>query len=297
MESRKLSDYSLARSLIQKAVRRGHVGALGRASAFILKREGGRSWLRTRSRLIAFEESWPIAGELLAGPGGIEDPAPLLTCALHSKQKDATGLGALVRAWVEGEERALDVAPDRRSVKIVTEGMNRPAAFWEWAKTQAGSREARLVIAAAQQAARVAYSPHDVAMVYSAAYLAAQGPLPVLHKVEPEVGPFPYWVAADKHTSMGAQVLVDVRMALGVTYDAAASMLFLLDGAAVNALEESPWWTAARQLKFLQIGIREERAVEIMEHLRPMIVKIVGDRVERELQEEDEGTQISMFTQ
>ena len=291
----KLSDFSLAKSLLQKGVRRGHMGAIGRASDLILHQEGGRSWIRSRSKIIAFEESWPMAGHLFCGPGGTEDPAPLLTCALHSKQKDAAGLGALAVAWADGDKRVEDVAPDSRAVAIVCAAMERPDAFWAWARKECPTGPARALVSVAQGAVKVAYSPGDIASIYAAAYLATQGPLPVLRPMAPSAEPFPWWVAADKHTALGAEVLSLVAQKMGQTYRGMVSMLFHLEGVIVNHLEPSPWWDAARQYSFICCGIEEKRAREIMKSARREIIQIMGDRVERELCSRTGDQQVHMF--
>ena len=291
----KLSDFSLAKSLLQKGVRRGHTGAIGRASDLILSQEGGRSWIRSRSKIIAFEESWPMAGQLFCGPGGTEDPAPLLTCALHSKQKDAAGLGALAVAWADGDERVASVAPDPKAVAIVCAAMERPDAFWSWAKKKCPTGPERALVSVAQSAVKAAYSPGDIASIYAAAYLATQGPLPVLRPMAPSIEPFPWWVAADKHTALGAEVLSLVAREMGQAYRGMVSMLFHLEGAIVNHLEPSPWWDAARQYSFLCCGIGEGRAREIIDRARWEIIRIMGDRVEQELCSRTKDQQVHMF--
>ncbi len=291
----RLSDFSLAKSLLQKGVRRGHTGAIARASDLILSQDGGRSWIRTRSKIIAFEESWPMAGELFCGPGGAEDPAPLLSCALHSKQKDAAGLGALAVAWADGDARVMDVAPSKKVVAIVCAAMDRPDAFWQWAEKACPTGPARTLVSVARSTVKAAYAPGDIATIYAAAYLATQGPLPVLRPMAPSSAPFPWWVAADKHTALGAEVLSLVAQELGQAYRGMVSMLFHLEGAIVNSLEPSPWWDAARRYSFLCCGIGEERAREIMKEARWRIIEIMGDRVERELQSRAKGHQVQMF--
>jgi hypothetical protein len=291
----RLADFSLAKSLLQKGVRRGHVGAIGRASDLILSTKEGRPWIRSRSKIIAFEESWPIVGQLFCGPGGTEDPAPLLTCALHSKQKDAAGLGALAVAWADGDQRAMDVAPDRKAVAIVRAAMERPSAFWGWIKKTCPTGPAHVVASVAQSSVKAAYAPGDIASIYAAAYLATQAPLPVLRPLAPSTEVFPWWVAADKHTALGAEVLALVAQEMGQAYRAMVSMLFHLEGASVNHLEPSPWWAAARQYSFLCCGIGEDRAIEIMKQARWEIIRIMGDRVEQELHSRSKEGQIQMF--
>lgn len=291
----KLSNFSLAKSLLQKAVRRGHVGAIGRASGLILAQENGRTWLNSRSKIITFEESWPIAGYIFCGPGGTQDPAPLLTCALHSKQKDAAGLGMLAVAHSLAVDGVMEAAPDRRAVTIVCAAMERPGAFWSWAAGAAPDAPARNLVAVAQHAVKAAYAPADIATIYAAAYLATQAPLPALRPVLPDLAPFPWWVAADKHTAIGVEVLSKVARELGQTYQEVASTLFFIEGSVVNHLEPSPWWAAAVRHRFLCQGIREERAIRIVEFYKKKIVEIIGDCVEKELAGETQSRQLNLF--
>jgi hypothetical protein len=106
-------------------------------------------------------------------------------------------------------------------------------------------------------------------------------------------------VCADKHTALGNQVLDEVRASLGMTYISASNLIFFLEGAAVNVMEESPWWA-----QWVRYGIRkrcqtsEKRAVEIVEAMKPLFQRLVGDRVENYLKldlDDKAGVQLGLF--
>lgn len=291
------TDYSLAKSVLQKAVRRGSVDALGRASTFIQEQPGGPRWLANRARLIAIEESWPMAGDLYYGESGLEHPSPLLACTLHSKQKDAAGLGELARALVAGDKTVLDL-PSGGQIRLVAQGVERPSDFWTWVK-KATPADRRSVVDVSHLVFRRSIHPGDQSMAIAAAYLASAGPLPTLREVGPSSTPFPYWVCADKHTALGAQVLDEVQSSLGMTYISLSNLIFFLEGAAVNVMEESPWWD-----QWVRYGIRkrcqtsEQRAIEIVESMKHLIMDLVGDQVENYLNldlGDQPGVQLGLF--
>jgi hypothetical protein len=57
--------------------------------------------------------------------------------ACSAKDKDAAGLGTLAYALAEGKPNVLVGAEEDRDVRIVSEGIRRPAEFWAWAEGSA----------------------------------------------------------------------------------------------------------------------------------------------------------------
>jgi hypothetical protein len=291
------TDYSLAKSVLQKAVRRGNVDALGKASAFIQHQPGGPGWLTSRARLIAIEESWPMAGNLYHGEAGLEHPSPLLACTLHSKQKDAAGLGGFAQALINGDKGILDL-PANGDIKLVAQGIERPDDFWPWVK-KVTPAERRPVVNVSYLVFKRSIHPGDRAMAIAAAYLASAGPLPVLREIGPSSEPFPYWVCADKHTALGAQVIDEIRSSMGMTYVSLSNLIFLVEGSEVNVMEDSPWW--GRWIRYAiqqRCQTSERRAVEIMESIKPLFKQLVGHRVESSLRLDSgdrAGFQLGLF--
>ena len=60
---RKVSEYDVERSLLQKAVRRGYADLAERVVNYLLSVDD-RAWLRKRLFVIAYEECWPIGSNL-----------------------------------------------------------------------------------------------------------------------------------------------------------------------------------------------------------------------------------------
>src|SRR6266540_2546699 len=113
------------RSLLQKAARRGYTQVVDLATTR-LDTSGDKTWLRSRTIVITFEECWPLAVSLSIQPELSTKRSALLRVAKATKQKDAAGLGALAHAYAEGDKSMLDAVPDRKTLKTVAEGLKRP---------------------------------------------------------------------------------------------------------------------------------------------------------------------------
>src|SRR5688572_13096217 len=106
LKQRRKSTDPRMRSLLQKAARRGCVEVVDRVSAY-LTQIGDTTWLRSRSVVITFEESWPLAESLHLDRTFISKLSALRRVARASKQKDSAGLGSLGFAFQSGEQEVL----------------------------------------------------------------------------------------------------------------------------------------------------------------------------------------------
>lgn len=214
-----------ARSLLQKAVRRGYPDMVA-GTLDHLYRLGDAGCLRQRAGVIISEECWPLlyGWQLPSGRGrngsqlqraAIE--GVLRQAAATVKCKDAAGLGSLAYAHSEGDSSATTRLPHAAisAVEHVSWGINNPDRFFARCESRCLDDHCVQVVANAQLVYRRRGWPWDMAFSLAAAYLCATTGLPRLSatpKRESLCGPaattrFPFWVALDKHTREGKRAL------------------------------------------------------------------------------------------
>ena len=96
-----------ARSLLQKAIRRGRADIAEAVFRFLVPTKAEFDWMRSRLAVFTFEEAWPY-GRLVTF-SRLEDENlrhVLALCSLR-KNKDAAGLGSLAYALSEGDQTVL----------------------------------------------------------------------------------------------------------------------------------------------------------------------------------------------
>jgi hypothetical protein len=215
--------------------------------------------------------------------------------AQSAKQKDAAGLGALGFALHEGDEGMLDVVPSKQSVRIVSEGLERPAAFFEWALAQCSSASSFRVVSVARDYLSAATWGWDKATILAGAFLAATVGVPSLPAVSPVASEFPYWVALDKHTPEGKRALRRIGARYGYRYRHLIWAGFYCESTIVNALESSPWFEAERTWRLRRAGFDFYTAAALWERVRPLLqaelaasAEVLRERVE--LPQDRQGT-------
>jgi len=258
------------RSLLQKAVRRG-ADYIVEAAIRNLIAIGDQAWLRSRAVVITFEESWPLARSLVLTKDQQTKETTLLRVSHATKQKDAAGLGALAFAFHEGDQSMLDIVPSKLALRVVSEGLDRPNAYFDWALSQCSSEESRRVVIAARDYLAAATWGWDKATILAAAFLAASGGVPTLPPCESTVSDFPYWVALDKHTPEGKEAFRRVSTKYGIAYRQLIWASFYCESATVNALEPSAWFEVERSWRLRKAGLNTQTAMELWGHLRPVI--------------------------
>src|SRR5208282_4922552 len=217
LKTQKASTDQRVRSLLQKAARRGYTQVFDLALAR-LDRSGDKTWLRSRAIVITFEECWPLAASLSIDRELSSKRNALLSVAKTAKQKDAAGLGALAHAYQEGDQSMLDCVPDRYQVRIVSEALQRPGDFFEWILSQSRTQRSTDVIRSSERYLPAATWPWDKACILAGALLATVGEMPSVESAETPLGEFPYWVALDKHTPEGKDVLTEVAKEVNSSY-------------------------------------------------------------------------------
>ena len=265
------------RSLLQKAVRRGHPELVFTTSALIESRGlPSQAWFEERAAFIVFNECWPLGREMVFSKRFPSKVAALVRVAGMQKVRDATGLGLLGYALAQGDVSALNQASDPRAVKLIAKAIQHPADFWEWISTQSTDPGCQALVANALRF-REGGRPHDQAVVEAAAYLAVSAPPP-----DPAAAPaadtaFPYWVVFDRHTPEGQRALRDVARDLRIARPQLEWCFFFFEGAAANAEAPSPWWQRYCDWRFDRVGMRKEEACLLWEPARAQILDALAE--------------------
>lgn len=258
------------RSLLQKAVRRGFTHVTDRAVAR-LHASGDNAWLRSRAVVITFEECWPLAASLSIHRELSSKRSALLNVAKVAKQKDAAGLGALAHAYGEGDRSMLDCIPSERMVKIVSEALERPKAFFDRVVGESRSQQSTNIICAAQQYLPAATWQWDKACILAGALLATTLDIPSIESADEPSEDFPYWVALDKHTAEGKLALREIAKEIKTTYRQLIWASFYYESARVNRLLVSPWFDAEKIWRLRRAGLSVEAAEQLWSRARPRV--------------------------
>ena len=226
------------RSLLQKAVRRGHPELICTVSALIENLNiHSRAWFEKRAAFIVFSECWPLGREMVFTKRFPSKVAALIRVARAHKARDATGLGLLAYAFAKGDASVLNPSMDDRSVKLIAKAIRHPVDFWEWVSAQSADQKCRVLVANAGRY-REGGRPHDKAVVQAAAFLAVSSPLPDPTPAPAADAPFPHWVVFDRHTSEGKRALRDVARDLHIPLPQLEWCFYFFEGAAANALPD-----------------------------------------------------------
>jgi len=274
------------RSLLQKAVRRGNVDLVLTVSALI-QTLGSRekSWYRTRSVVITFEECWPLGLELVFNRHFHSKVAVLVKVARAPKWKDATGLGYLAYSLYEGDRSVLEGDSGDRHIRMIAHALQRPEDYWQWLEAHIEDASVRPLVENARHH-RYAGLPRDRAVIQAAAYLAAIEALPDVELQPAAERPFPYWVALDMHTPQGKRALQDVARDLHIPRKQLEWSLFYFEGGASGHSAPSPWWERRCRWYFRRIGLPVEEAHLLWEPAKPQIMDALAEdsrRLHREI--------------
>lgn len=265
------------RSLLQKAVRRGHSDLVYTASALI---EGlgvhSKIWFEKRAAFIVFGECWPLGVEMAFTKRFYSKVAALIRVAHAHKMRDATGLGFLAYALSQQDSTVLNQTADDRAVKIVAKAILHPADFWEWVSAQGTDPRRQAVVAHAKRYGEGG-RPHDQAVAQAAAYLATNAPMTEPTSAPAADTPFPYWVVFDRHTSAGQRVLRDVSRDLHIPLPQLEWCFYFFEGAVANSETPSPWWRRYCQWHFERIGLREPEAHLLWEPAKAQIADALAE--------------------
>ena len=205
------------RSLLQKAVRRADADLVYTASALLASLGSKeKNWYRTHTAIITFEECWPLGSQLIFNRKFHSKVAALVRVTRAMKSREASGLGYLAHALLEGDASVLKGSADDKHIKIIANAIKRPDDFWRWIADQKKPDAQTDALITNALHFKQEGLPRDRAVIQSAAYLAVIGPMPSRQEGQPADQPFPYWVAFDKHTAEGKLVMRDVARDLHI---------------------------------------------------------------------------------
>jgi hypothetical protein len=265
------------RSLLQKAVRRGHSDLVLTTSALLESLSAReRKWYRTRTAIIAFEECWPLGSELIFNRKFYSKVAALIKVTQSRKCREAAGLGYLTNAYCEGDAKVLNGASDDKHIKILANAVKRPDDFWQWIETHEKSEKQAAIT---ENAVRFKHegSSRDKAVIQAAAYLAVTKTLPPHIKQPPPEEAFPYWIVFDKHTPEGKLVLRDIARDLHIPAPQLEWSFFYFEGAQTNGEIPSKWWDRICRHHFDKVKLPIEEAHLLWEPAKPQIIEALAD--------------------
>ena len=269
------------RSLLQKAVRRGHADLVYTTSALIASLGSKeKKWYRTRTAIITFEECWPLGSDLIFNRKFHSKVAALIKVTLATKYRDASGLGYLAYALIEGDQSVLNGTSDDKHVKIIANAIQRPDDFWQWIAALKKSEQQTALI---ENAIRFKQEglPQDKATIQSAAYLAVTEQIPPRKQLQPTDQAFPYWVALDKHTLEGKRVMRDVARDLHIPLPQLEWTCFYFEGSKANGEIPSRWWSRHSEWHFRKIGLSADEAHLLWEPAKPQVLEALAEESRR----------------
>ena len=278
------SKFELERSLLQKAVRRGNEYVIEKVFKYLLLNDK-KSWLKKRLVVMGYEECWTFANQLNLNCNNYQLLEQYKTLARAVKNKNADGLADLARKVNEYEFSAIvGTDEDQKAIRSVANSMIYPYYFWEWIKSQPGYNDNKVRIRQAKKDVNKKTIPDDSSMMYAAAYLAAKYPIPETKFTDQNHQPdFPYWIAIDKHTSVGREAYVEACRQIDLPSYRAEHLGFYLEGGVCNKVIESPFWDHMVTWYLNHIHFSMDEAKEKWEELKPILIELTKDAVDEML--------------
>ena len=273
------------RSLLQKAVRRGHVDLVYTTSALLESLSPKeKDWYRTRTAIITFEECWPLGCELNFNRKFHSKVAALIKVAQVQKIRDASGLGHLAYALHRGDASVYDGTADDKHIRIVANAIQRPDDFWHWIASQNQTEQQAALIENAMRFRHDGW-PRDKAVIQAAAYLALTTDRRKVTESPPVDEAFPFWVVFDRHTPEGKLALRDVARDLRIQLPQLEWTCFYYEGSKTNGDYSSYWWDRRCKWHFQKVGLAAEEAHLLWEPAKQQVIRaLAGDG--RQLQNE-----------
>lgn len=264
----------LARSLLQKAIRRSNPDVATATFWHLAKTKEEFRWVRSRLAVLTFEEAWPYGLKVSFGRSESEILGHLITLCSVKKNKDAAGLGSLAFAFSEGDSTVLRDDDHDWYIRVVAKALKDKEKFRAWAQAESInlSPEQTALIANAIDGSKKAGWPWDKAFTYAAALFALKSPVPALDQVTTNAyNKFPFWVAIDNHTQQGKEAIRLAAAQLHIPANTALWLSFYYESATCSDLTESPWWEREKRWRLSKLGVGEREAFNKWSQLRPLI--------------------------
>jgi hypothetical protein len=273
-------------SLLQKAVRRGHVDLVYTISAFIESLGSKpKEWYRTRTVISTFEECWPLAAELNFNRKFHSKVAALILITRNQKIRDAGGLAYLAHALSQGDSAVYTGIPADRDIKIIANAIRRPDDFWQWVTARIDASRDNVLLENTMRF-RHEGTPREQAALQSAAYLMLTGSRPQVPEVRPADENFPYWVVFDQSTPEGKLALRDVARSLNIQLPQLEWACNYYEGFKTNGSLPCSWWNRFCEWQFQKVGLKPEEAHLLWKPARSQVMSALasdGHRLQRDL--------------
>lgn len=264
----------IARSLLQKAVRRGCVDVAKATFWFLSSDKEEYNWIRSRLAVITFEEAWPYGTNVTFSKTEAENLHHITTLCSIEKQKDAAGLGSLAYAFSEGDQTVLQGDDSDWYIKVVAKALREKDKFRAWAQSESDKLDSdrALLVSNAIAGSKKAGWPWDKAFTYAAALLAIKQPVPIIR--ESSTIPsrdFPFWIAIDKHTQEGKIAIRDAAQQIGVSSKTALWLSFYFESAICRNLLGSPWWDREKRWRMSKLNMSDSEGQKTWQRLQPIV--------------------------
>ena len=276
----------LARSLIQKAIRRNQPDIADATFHYLAKETTELRWLRNRLAVWTFEEAWPYGRKVSFGTDDTKNRHHIRELCSVIKNKDAAGLGSLAYALSEGDQSVLNGGEDDWFIGEVARSLEgkQYLDYRERRKKESETKtqDQKDLVDGAISGSMKAGWPWDKAFAYAAGLLAIHDQVPNLNKIRAESDePFPFWIAIDKHTQPGKETIRRVAKEMSIPANTALWLSFYFESAVCSELSDSPWWEREKAWRMSKLGIGLEDAFITWDKMRP----IVKDYLTRDAEE------------
>jgi hypothetical protein len=282
----KPSDNQNIRSCIQKAVRRGDHMLVEKCFDYLFT-QGDQDWLKRRLPVIAFEECWGHTPNLYIGKDSELIKDEYKTISQLVKNKDAAGLGSLAYELSQGDRSVLKGESTDSVIINVANGLTNPKEFWKFPNLPAMlTEEQNIILKKSYYGFKQASWTWDKAFAISTAVLSLNSQLPLINNVIIHENKLPIWVAFDKHTTVGKNILSSVARSKGLDVELVYWMSFYFESAMLNEYQESYWWQREMNWRLMKFGLDISQAEDIWNKIRPDVsnfLKEEGEKLENDL--------------
>ncbi len=263
-------------SLITKAVRRGNVELVEKVFKYLLTIKGQDKWLRNRLAVIGYEECWPYANTLKFTGTDYQVLEQYKAIACRVKNKDCDGLAYLAKRLNQGNENAVIGTEEQQlAIRRIAEAIKDDTLFWSWIEKQPVYESHRQRIEAAKSARKKNLMQKDKSIMFAAAYFSVTNPIPDVEIIEPNNDPnFEYWVAIDKHTTEGEEIIGRASEKIKLPIHDGYLLAFFFAGALCNKNQQAPFFELFKQYRFGLMGFTSEQAKDKWEELKPLIIQM-----------------------
>jgi len=294
------SKFELERSLLQKAVRRGNEYVVDKVFRYLLLNDN-KLWLKKRLVVMGYEECWAFADKLNTNCSNYELLQQYKALSSKMKNKNADGLAGLARKLNEYEKSVLvGSEEEQKAIQSVANALKYPEEFWKWIQSEKYYQENKFRIERAKKDVNRKTISDDSSMMFAAAYLAAKYPIPETNSVDLDnEKDFPYWIAVDKHTSVGREAYIEACNSIDLMPMRGMHLGFYLEGSVCNEVVQSPFWDYMVNWYLNHIGFTREEAKNKWEELKSILIELTKNDVNEMLERINnltiESNQVELF--